>query len=96
MSVLIETLASMSTESFRVLIVSGPQPGETFAAQTEALRAAGATFDGDSREWYLFLDPTPPDRFAETLTALYAIAARYGATVTVQSPAHWRPVQAQE
>lgn len=75
--------ASAAVPALQVLIFSNTGlPEEEFRAQTAMLRRV-ASFDGETRSWYVGLPLDDPERVAGTLTALFEAARFHGTTIQV-------------
>jgi hypothetical protein len=85
--------AGPAAPALQVLIYSNTGISEQeFSVQTEKLRQV-ASYDGDTRSWYAWLDIDRPERAAEMLTVLFEAARVHGTAIQVRArPAgHDRP-----
>jgi hypothetical protein len=78
-------MTSGRAEDHPVLIFSNTGlPEQEFSAQLEKLRRV-ASYDSDTRSWYVHLPFDRPERAAEILTALFEAARVHGTTIQVQA-----------
>jgi hypothetical protein len=77
--------SSPAVPALRVLIYSNTNLSEhEFSVQTEKLRQV-ASYDGDTRSWYAWLDIDSPERTAKMLTVLFEAARVHGTAVQVRT-----------
>lgn len=89
------TLPTMNNGCISIMAKGVRQPDEeTWERQRSLLERSGATYCGETRAWWLDVDPADGQRAAASLAHLFDAARKYGATVRVLDPITEMPAAA--